>query len=125
MKNIIIITLTPRLETQLPAVVVVGNDLRVAPGIGVIRDVGLHLQTVSDDVARDAEGRLVAVAVPGQRMDLAVRKERRVAQGNLPFAVKEVAGLDVEPLSGVDACRGIFVEERTVARTPAHCLITS
>ena len=69
----------------MPAVEVVGDDARIAPGIG---DVGLHLQTVSDDVARDAEGRLVAVAVLGQRMDLAVRKERRVAQGNLPFALK-------------------------------------
>nr|DAL56329.1 MAG TPA_asm: hypothetical protein [Caudoviricetes sp.] len=72
----------------MPAVEVVGDDARIAPGIGVVGDVGLHLQTVSDDVARDAEGRLVAVAVLGQRMDLAVRKERRVAQGNLPFALK-------------------------------------
>ena len=76
------------MEPQLPAVEVVGDNPRVPLRVAVVREVGLHLQPVADDVARDAEGRLVAVAVLGQRMDLAVRKERRVAQGNLPFALK-------------------------------------
>lgn len=53
---------------------------------------------MADDVARDAQRGLVAVAVPGQGPDLVRREERRVAQGDFPFVVEEVAGLDVQSL---------------------------
>lgn len=95
------------LEPDLPAVVV--GRCRFAAV--VVRGVGLYLQAVADDVARHADRGLVPVSVPGQRLYPAVGKERRVAQGDLPFAVEQVAGLQVETASVVDEGVAVGVEE--------------
>ena len=74
---------------------------------------------MADDVARDAQRGLVPVAVSGQRLHFAVREQRRVAQGDFPFFVEQVAGLHVETLPVVDEGSGFGAEQRVAART-AH-----
>ena len=72
---------------------------------------------MADDVARDAQRGLVPVAVSGQRLHFAVREQRRVAQGDFPFFVEQVAGLHVETLPVVDEGSGFGAEQRVAART--------
>lgn len=100
-----------QLEPDLPAVVI-GVDRLAAVVVG---HVGLHFQAVSDDVAGDADGGLVPAFVSGERLHFALGEERRVAQGDLPFLVEQVAGLHVETLPAVYEGVAPGIEQRFVA----------
>ena len=72
---------------------------------------------MADDVAGDADGRLVPAFVPCEGLYLLLGEKRRITQGDLPFFVEQVAGLHVEALAAVYEGIAFGVEQRLVAVT--------
>ena len=85
----------------------------------VVGDVGLHFQRVPHDVARNGCGGLAAAFVSGTVLHFGTGKEHRTAQGDLPFAADDVAGLRVEAPARINPGAGFVVENR-VGAGPAH-----
>ena len=84
------------LEPYPESVVIIRNSIFHS----IIRQIQLHLQTVTYNITRQTYSTLIPNLVPCKILNAAIRQNRGIPDRYLPLLVEQITGLEIRALTG-------------------------